>query len=100
LGEEVGGAALALEDIDLGEVIRNLELGEREPHLVAVAGPPHRIERKHPEPAARWVSCEAPGSSVLHSATKRGGCKASTGCTAKECAHVAAREGAGRIASD
>src|SRR6202012_1263104 len=49
--EEIGCPAFALEDVDLGEVERNLELRQSEPDLVAITGAPHRIERKPPDPS-------------------------------------------------
>ena len=36
-GQEFGGAGLALENVDLDQLMRDIELREREPNLVAVA---------------------------------------------------------------
>src|SRR5271166_3148239 len=47
LGQKLGRAALALEDVDLDQPIGHAQLGERQSHLVAVAGSLHRVERIH-----------------------------------------------------
>jgi hypothetical protein len=47
LGEEFRRMTLALENVDLDQPIGNVQLRQREPRLVAVAGALHRIERKH-----------------------------------------------------
>jgi hypothetical protein len=51
--EELGRVALALEDIDLVQPERQVELGEGKPHLVAVARSLHRVEREHRVPVHR-----------------------------------------------
>jgi hypothetical protein len=38
---------LAFEDIDLDQVMGDLELRQSQPHLVAIAGALHRVERVH-----------------------------------------------------
>ena len=57
LGQELGRAALAREDVDLDQAIVNAELSQCQPHLVAVAGSLHRIERMHRLPSWRTVHC-------------------------------------------
>src|SRR5215467_3183726 len=47
LGAKVRRSGIALEDVDLHQVIRNGKLREREPHFVAIAGALHRVEREH-----------------------------------------------------
>jgi hypothetical protein len=56
-GEEFGRMAVALENVDLFQPIRNGKLGKDKPHLVAVARSLHRIERIHCRPCA--ASCGA-----------------------------------------
>ena len=47
LGEKLRRVAFALEDVDLDQVVRDVELRERQPNLVAIAGAAHRVERHH-----------------------------------------------------
>src|SRR5262245_3508976 len=51
LSQELRRPALALEDIDFDEAVGNVELREREAHLVAVARSLHGIERIHRLPS-------------------------------------------------
>ena len=45
--EKFGRAGLALQDVDLDQLMRDVELCEREPHLVAIARAAHGIELVH-----------------------------------------------------
>ncbi len=47
LGQEVRGAALAAQDVDLDRLVWRVQQGQRQPDLVAVAGALHRIELVH-----------------------------------------------------
>jgi hypothetical protein len=46
-GEEFRRAGFTLEDIDLDRLMRDVELRQREPHLVAIARAAHGIQRVH-----------------------------------------------------
>ncbi len=47
LGQEIRRVGLALQDIHFDKRMRNPELRQRQPHLVAIAGALHRVERVH-----------------------------------------------------
>src|SRR5476651_102342 len=55
LGEEFGRATFALQNVDLDELVRNAEPGQRQADLVAIAGPLHRIERVHLSSKSRTI---------------------------------------------
>ena len=50
--QEFGRVAFALEDVDLLQPVRDAELGQGQPDLVAVARSTHGIERMHRHPRA------------------------------------------------
>ncbi len=61
--EEFGCAALALEDVDLDESVRNPEPRQRKADLVAVARALHRVERVHSDPGL--LRMPAPAASLF-----------------------------------
>ena len=77
--EEIRRARLALQDVDVDDVVGDAELREREPHLVAIPRPLHRIERVHAVPSRRPAgtdkgvdatiarpACDGPSTKVIH----------------------------------
>src|SRR5208283_3315198 len=53
--QELRRMALALEDIDFDQPIRNAELRQSEPRLVAIPRTLHRIEREHGRSELPWA---------------------------------------------
>src|SRR5262249_14353516 len=56
LGKEFRRAALAFENVNLHELVRNAQARQRKANLVAIAGALHRIERVHQMESFSWVS--------------------------------------------
>jgi hypothetical protein len=61
----------ALQDIDLDQLVRNVELRQREPDLVAIARAAHGIEFVHASP--RFMTAD-----IADKRAKHGDCKALT----------------------